>query len=246
MSRDLPRVPPWTTRTCSGFFPASFRPRPSAGTGDAVTTRARVKAQPQLGALGQKGKATAWLPRVSRWFREHRRYRGPATAWCWPTRALLARAEAATQAVRHPLISRAGPATSLVQGQPPAWCWPRQPPLGAGKMPRARCGAHPARGSLPGCHLGTTLGALRAGGQRAARASSSRPPRGGQSQRQALPLLLQARAVPPPALRDAARRRWPIAVLRGLPQQKLLLAGAPKPQQGESQRALPGPLAPER
>ena len=35
---------------------------------------------------------------------------------------LLARAEAATQAVRHPLISRAGPVTSLVQGQPPAWC----------------------------------------------------------------------------------------------------------------------------
>jgi len=34
----------------------------------------------------------------------------------------LARAEAATHAVRHPLISRAGPVTSLVQGQPPAWC----------------------------------------------------------------------------------------------------------------------------
>ena len=57
--------------------------------------------------------ANAWLPIVSRWFREHCRCQGPATAWCLP----------------------------------------RQPPLGAGTLPRPTVsgehGAHPARGSLP-------------------------------------------------------------------------------------------------
>ena len=87
----------------------------------------------------------------------------------------------------------------------------------------------------------TTLGHPRAGSQRAALALPCRPPRGGQSQRQALPLLPQARAAPLPALQNSARRHWPLSVLRGLPQharQQLLPASAPKPLQGEPQRAL--------
>ena len=63
----------------------------------------------------------------------------------------------------------AGPATSLVLASPAtAWCWQNTP--GAAKTESTPHGG----GALP-----------------------SRPPRGGQSQRQALPLL-QARAAPPP------------------------------------------------
>ncbi|KAJ1468231.1 hypothetical protein T484DRAFT_2027203 [Baffinella frigidus] len=110
---------------------------------------ARASASPSLEVSG-KGEGNSWLPIVSRWFREHRRYQGMQQLGagrpelCWLRRRLPRRA------VRHPPISQAGPSHQLGAGLAShRWCWHCPPAAVAGEH-----GAHPARGSSPGCHLG--------------------------------------------------------------------------------------------